>query len=128
MRLIQFMSYIYDINFKNMVTAKTQLFDESLQKKANLFKVLAHPARLQILFFLAQSKTCISGDISDDLPLSRTTVLQHLSELKEAGLIKGHVEGVKTKYCLDSEKMQELKNELNAFLNELQLPEHFSCE
>ncbi len=71
-----------------MVVSKTELFDQSLQEKANLFKALSHPARLQILQFLAKSKNCISGDISEELPLSRTTVNQHLTELKEAGLIK----------------------------------------
>jgi len=111
-----------------MVTAKIELFDEALQEKANLFKALAHPARLQILQFLAETKNCISGDISDELPLSRTTVNQHLKELKDAGLIKGHIEGVKMKYCLDGEKVSEMKNLLTSFLEEIQLPESFSCE
>ncbi len=111
-----------------MVTAKHELFDEALQEQANLFKALAHPARLQILLFLAKSKNCISGDISEELPLSRTTVNQHLTELKEAGLIKGHIEGVRMKYCLDSEKVKEMKNLLTSFLEEIQLPENFSCE
>ena len=111
-----------------MVVSKTELFDEALQEKANLFKALAHPARLQILQFLARTKNCISGDISEELPLSRTTVNQHLTELKEAGLIKGHIEGVKMKYCLDGEKVKEMKNLLSGFLNEIQLPEDFSCE
>jgi len=111
-----------------MVVSKTELFDELLQQKANLFKALAHPARLQILQFLAETKTCISSDISDELPLSRTTVNQHLTELKEVGLIKGHVEGVKMKYCLDGEKVKEMKTLLTSFLEEIQLPENFSCE
>ncbi len=119
------MRYIF--NQKDMVTAKTVLFDESLQEKANLFKALSHPARLQILQFLAVTKTCISGDISEELPLSRTTVNQHLSELKDAGLIKGHVEGVKMKYCLDGEKVKEMNVLLSGFLNEIQLPEDFIC-
>ena len=110
-----------------MVVSKTELFDEALQEKANLFKALAHPARLQILNFLAKSKNCISGDISDELSLSRTTVNQHLKELKEAGLIKGHVEGVKMKYCLDGEKIKEMNILLSDFLNEIQLPEDFTC-
>jgi len=110
-----------------MVVSKTELFDEALQENANLFKALAHPARLQILQFLAKSKNCISGDISDELPLSRTTVNQHLTELKEAGLIKGHVEGVKMKYCLDGQKVKEMKTLLTTFLEEIQLPEDFSC-
>jgi DNA-binding transcriptional ArsR family regulator len=103
-----------------MVVSKTKLFDEALQEKANLFKALAHPARLQILQFLSETKTCISGDISEELPLSRTTVNQHLKELKEAGLIRGHVEGVKTNYCLDTLKVEEMKNLLTSFLNEFQ--------
>ena len=111
-----------------MVIAKTELFEESLQQQANLFRVLAHPARLQILHFLAETKTCISGDISDDLPLSRTTVNQHLKELKDAGLICGHVEGVKMNYCLDSEKVKEMKTLLTGFLDEIQLQDDFSCK
>jgi len=111
-----------------MVVSKTELFEEALQEKANLFKALAHPARLQILQFLAKSQNCISGDISDELPLSRTTVNQHLTELKDAGLIKGHVEGVKMKYCLDSEKIKDMKNLLTGFLEEIQLPNDFICQ
>ena len=111
-----------------MVVSKTELFEEILQEQANLFKALAHPARLQILQFLAKSKNCISGDISEELPLSRTTVNQHLTELKEAGLIKGHVEGVKMKNCLDGEKVNEMKILLTSFLNEIQLSDDFTCQ
>jgi DNA-binding transcriptional ArsR family regulator len=111
-----------------MVVSKTELFNEALQEKANLFKALSHPARLQILQFLAATQNCISGDISDELPLSRTTVNQHLKELKDAGLIKGHIEGVKMKYCLDAQKVNEMKTLLTNFLEEIQLPENFICE
>ena len=111
-----------------MVIAKTELFDEALQIKASLFKALAHPARLQILHFLAETKTCISGDISDELPLSRTTVNQHLKELKEVGLIKGHVEGVKMNYCLDYQKVNEMKKLLGSFLDEFELLDDNSCK
>ncbi len=111
-----------------MVIAKTELFEESLQEQANLFKALAHPARLQILHFLAQTKTCISGDISNELPLSRTTVNQHLKELKDVGLIKGHVEGTKMNYCLDGEKVKEMKALLTGFLDEIHVPDDFICK
>ncbi len=117
-----------NLKFKVMVIAKTELFDEVLQIRASLFKALAHPARLQILQFLAETKNCISGDISEELPLSRTTVNQHLKELKDAGLIRGHVEGVKTNYCLDYEKVVEMKEILSGFLDDIQLPENFSCK
>jgi ArsR family transcriptional regulator, arsenate/arsenite/antimonite-responsive transcriptional repressor len=111
-----------------MVVAKTELFNEVLQTRASLFKALAHPARLQILQFLAETKTCISGDISDELPLSRTTVNQHLKELKDAGLIRGHVEGAKMNYCLDYNKLEEMKSILSGFLDEIELPENFTCQ
>ncbi|HDR52790.1 MAG TPA: ArsR family transcriptional regulator, partial [Mariniphaga anaerophila] len=61
-----------------MVQSKTELFDKELAEMAVLFKALAHPARLRILQFLAETQTCITGDISDELPLGRTTVNQHL--------------------------------------------------
>ena len=111
-----------------MVVSKTELFDEVFQARANLFKALAHPARLQILDFLAKTKTCISGDISEELPLSRTTVNQHLKELKDAGLIHGHVSGVKMNYCLDLNKIEEMKKILGDFLDEIQLLENYKCK
>jgi ArsR family transcriptional regulator, arsenate/arsenite/antimonite-responsive transcriptional repressor len=123
------LTYIYaKIKIKDMVTAKTILFDSELQERANLFKALAHPARLQILQFLAQSKCCLSGDISDMFPLTRTTVNQHMQELKDAGLIKGHVRGVKTVYCLDCEKLGKMKDLLEGFLSEISLPQDFCCK
>jgi DNA-binding transcriptional ArsR family regulator len=104
-----------------MVQAKTQLFDKELIQSARLFRALSHPARLRILQFLAETNTCITGDISDDLPLGRTTVNQHLAELKDADLITGHIEGAKTMYCLKTEKIVELKNVLEAFLSSIDL-------
>lgn len=110
-----------------MVHSKIELFEEELIQNAILFKALAHPARLKILRFLAETKTCITGDISEELPLSRTTVNQHLSELKKAGLIQGHVSGVKMNYCLDPVKINELKQSLLAFIEEIQI-ENFKCK
>ena len=110
-----------------MVASKTELFTEELQKRANLFKALAHPARLQILQFLAQSKTCITGDISNNFPLTRATVNQHLKELKDAGLICGHMEGAKIVYCLDIMKVKEMEEILTGLLKEIHLPADFGC-
>lgn len=92
------MSYVCVIRNKNM--NKSEKFDESLQELAKFARVISHPARLAILKFLAESKTCISGDISEYLPLSRTTVSQHLKELKTLGLIHGTIDGLKINYCL----------------------------
>ena len=79
---------------------KPEVFDTELQELAAFAKVISHPARLAILKYLAETKTCISGDISDRLPLSRTTVSQHLKELRDAGLIHGEIDGLKINYCL----------------------------
>lgn len=110
-----------------MVQSKTDLFDTGLAGMATLFKALAHPARLRILQFLAETPTCITGDISDELPLSRTTVNQHLKELKNAGLIQGHIEGAKTKYCLEPEKLKEMKMLMIGFWEEIEPAGDFSC-
>jgi len=110
-----------------MVQSKTELFNKDLQECAGYFKALAHPARLQILQYLAETKTCITGDISEELPLGRTTVNQHLSELKNAGLIQGHIEGVKTRYCLNPGKIGELRSSLLRFLDNLSL-NNINCE
>jgi ArsR family transcriptional regulator, arsenate/arsenite/antimonite-responsive transcriptional repressor len=102
-----------------MVQAKTGLFEEQLVEAAALFKVLAHPARLKILQFLSESETCITGDISEELPLGRTTVNQHLKELKESGLIQGHIEGSKTRYCLSPEKIKIVEQLATQFFQTL---------
>jgi DNA-binding transcriptional ArsR family regulator len=95
-----------------MTKAKYSLFDSDLQENAAIFKALSHPARLAIIKFLAETKTCMTGDISDELPLSRTTVNQHLSELKNASLIVGQTEGVRVNYCLNSKKLESVKKEI----------------
>jgi DNA-binding transcriptional ArsR family regulator len=102
-----------------MVQSKTELFEKELTEMAELFKALAHPARLRILQFLSETKTCITGDISDELPLSRTTVNQHLKELKDSGLIKGETEGVKVNYCLNETTVRKVESQLSGFLSNL---------
>jgi DNA-binding transcriptional ArsR family regulator len=86
---------------------KAEKFDETLQELARFAKVISHPARLAILKYLAETKTCISGDISDYLPLSRTTVSQHLKELRDIGLIIGEIDGLKINYCLCSDEIEK---------------------
>jgi len=97
------MSYVCDIEHRNM--RKSEVFDKELQELATFAKVISHPARLAILKYLAETKTCISGDISDKLPLSRTTVSQHLKELRDMGLIHGEIDGQKINYCLCGSKI-----------------------
>ena len=107
---------------------KVELFDKELQLAASYFKALGHPARLTILKYLSDAKVCISGDLSDELPLSRTTVNQHLKELKDLGLIKGHIDGVKVNYCLNQEGIEELKMVIRDFLGEVEYCKNLNCE
>ena len=94
---------------------KVELFESELQDTAQLFKALSNPARLAILNYLAQTKVCMSGDISEELPLSRTTVNQHLKELKNVGIIHGTISGVKVNYCLNPMRVNQAINTLNNF-------------
>jgi ArsR family transcriptional regulator, arsenate/arsenite/antimonite-responsive transcriptional repressor len=111
-----------------MAFTKSELFSPELQNCSTLFKALAHPARLAILKYLAETKTCITGDLADELPLGRTTVNQHLKELKDAGLIQGTTEGVKTCYCLNPVKIRELKRMTEEFINYINISANFDCK
>jgi len=84
-----------------MGLSKTEEFTKVQNDLAVLAKALGHPARIAILQFLIKSKSCVCGDIVDELPLSQSTVSQHLSELKKAGLIKGDIDGPSVCYCID---------------------------
>jgi DNA-binding transcriptional ArsR family regulator len=111
-----------------MAYSKQELFSAELRGCAELYKALAHPARLAIMKYLAEAKTCITGDIAEELPLGRTTVNQHLKELKDAGLITGTTEGVRTCYCLNYEKVEELRKMSKAFIKLLSIPQDIECK
>ena len=100
---------------------KVELFETDLQSTAVIFKSLGHPARLAILKYLAETRTCISGDISNELPLSRTTVNQHLQELKDIGLIKGEISEVRVKYCLNHQRIESVKKIITRFLENIRV-------
>jgi ArsR family transcriptional regulator len=100
-----------------MTYAKSTAFEMHLQDVARFAKVLSHPARLAILQHLAKCCTCKSGDIADELPLSRTTVSQHLQELKNLGLVKYHVDGVKVCYEVDTDVLMQYKGMVDQFFN-----------
>ncbi|HMC97575.1 MAG TPA: metalloregulator ArsR/SmtB family transcription factor [Flavobacteriales bacterium] len=84
-----------------MGLAKLEEFTVRDNRVARYAKALAHPARVAILKFLIAKRSCVCGDIVDELPLSQSTVSQHLKELKEAGLIQGDIEGARVCYCID---------------------------
>ena len=93
---------------------------EYLQKELSLAKyakALSHPARIAILNLLLKKQSCICGDIVDELPISQSTVSQHLKELKDAGLIKGEIEGVSVCYCIDEIQWNKAKTMIADFLD-----------
>lgn len=92
-----------------MGATKTDHFSKEQLRIAQLAKAIGHPARIAILQFLMKQQSCICGDIVDELPLSQSTVSQHLKELKEAGIIQGEISGAKTCYCIDGNTWKEME-------------------
>ena len=92
-----------------MGVTKTQNFSQHQNQIANLLKALAHPARVAIIEYLLKVNRCICGDIVEELPLAQATISQHLKELKNAGIIRGTVEGTSICYCLDANTIEVLK-------------------
>lgn len=82
---------------------------EADEELAALAKAIGHPARVQILRILVRRTTCVCGDIVDELPLAQSTVSQHLKVLKEAGLIRGEVDGPRVCYCIEPRALRRLK-------------------
>lgn len=98
-------------------TKKTEFQPDEIQL-AVFAKALAHPARVAILYLLSQKNACICGDIVAELPLSQSTVSQHLKELKEAGLITGEIDGPRVCYCLNKATIKAAEQLLqNLFAN-----------
>lgn len=95
-----------------MGVSKTEEFTVRENKIAAFAKALGHPARIAILNVLLKRQTCVCGDIVDELPLSQSTISQHLKELKSAGLIKGEIEGVRTCYCINEAEWKQAKQYL----------------
>lgn len=111
-----------------MTNNKSNEFTTEQQELAMLAKVLSHPARIAIIQLLAEKKEIKTGNISDFLPLSRTTVSQHLKELKEMGIIKGTIDGLKIHYCLDMIKLDAIKKYFNKFFENSISSFFCSCE
>ena len=98
-----------------MSSAKTAAFTTEQQQLARVAKALAHPARVAIVQLLASKTTCISGDIAAELPLSRTTVFQHLQELKALDLIRGEIDGLTVCYCLNTALLRQVQQQFLSF-------------
>ena len=107
-----------------MGITKTDNFNKTQNRLASLAKAIGHPARIAILEFIIKQPSCICGDIVEELPLSQSTVSQHLKALKEVGLIKGNIEGASICYCIDEIVWEEAKKSFSALLNSYRSPKN----
>jgi DNA-binding transcriptional ArsR family regulator len=110
-----------------MAQNKREEFDKDLLATAEFARVLSHPARLAILQAVASRSGCICGEIVDLLPLAQSTVSQHLKVLKESGLIKGEVEGPKSCYCIDWDKLKVNSDRFKKLIDSLPIPQDTQC-
>lgn len=110
-----------------MGATKSHEFSERENQLARYAKAMAHPARIAILELLAAKAACQCGDIVEELPLSQSTVSQHLKELKEAGLIKGEIEGAKVCYCIDEKEWKKAQSWLNQLFEGYKPPAGKCC-
>lgn len=92
-----------------MGATKTEHFTKKQNEIAIIAKALGHPARIAIIEYLSETNACICGDIVNELPLAQPTVSQHLKELKNAGLIKGTIEGNSICYCIEEKAIAKLQ-------------------
>lgn len=95
-----------------MTRAKIQKFTDRQNALARMAKALAHPARIAIVQHIIAQQSCICNDLVEELPLSQSTISQHLNELKSAGLIKGEISGPRVCYCIDEKMWKMAKEEL----------------
>ncbi len=105
-----------------MGLTKTEEFALEQNELAAMAKALGHPARIAILQLLIEKRSCICGDVVDELPLSQSTVSQHLQELKKAGLIQGTIEGPRSCYCIEPKAWKRMKNSLHGLLESFKDP------
>ena len=95
--------------------SEQDIFTDDQIKLSRIAKALSHPVRVYVINLLSKQSCCYSGDLSDVLPIAKSTLSQHLRELKEAGLIQGEIEPPKVKYCLNRDNWQKAQELLNNF-------------
>jgi len=93
-----------------------KVFTDEQKRAARYAKAMGHPVRLYVLELLSNQSCCYSGDLSEDLPIAKSTLSQHLKELKDAGLIQGEIEAPRIKYCLNKKNWEEARYLLKRFL------------
>ena len=93
------------------------VISEEQKAMARFAKAMGHPVRMYVLELLSRQTCCYSGDLSEVLPITKSTLSQHLKELKDAGLIQGEIEAPKIRYCLDQENWELARGLFNSLLN-----------
>lgn len=101
-----------------MGITKSEMYTDGHNHLAGLFKVLGHPARIAILQYIIDQKTCICNDLVEELGLAQATISQHLKELKSSGIIQGSIEGKSICYCIDPAVWKEFQSDFNRFFNQ----------
>lgn len=101
-----------------MGSTKSALFTAEQNKIAELAKAIGHPARIAILQILMQ-RGCVCGELVEELPLSQSTVSQHLKALKQAEIIKGEISGARTCYCINEQVWGQLSTTFGAFFKKV---------
>ncbi|MCK3684258.1 metalloregulator ArsR/SmtB family transcription factor [Maribellus sp. YY47] len=89
--------------------ARKEVITDKQKKMARYAKAMGHPIRMYVLELLASQSCCYSGDLTEELPIVKSTLSQHLKELKDAGLIQGEIEAPRIKYCINRENWEEAK-------------------
>ncbi|MFN5347014.1 MAG: ArsR/SmtB family transcription factor [Bacteroidota bacterium] len=110
-----------------MGITKSEHYTTKQNQLAVLLKAIAHPARIAIIEYLLKKEECICNDLVNHLPLSQPTVSQHLKELKNAGIIKGSIEGTSVCYCLDEKSMAIIENYFSIMNNKLKQTKSNCC-
>ena len=110
-----------------MGITKSNIYTNEQNTVATYAKVLGHPARIAILQELVECKTCVCGDLVNEIGLAQATISQHLKELKQAGIISGEVEGTSVCYCINTEKWNELKTMFSCLFSSLKKGKFKCC-
>ncbi len=95
---------------------KLEIITEEQKKVARYAKAMGHPIRMYVLELLSKQSCCYSGDLTEELPIAKSTLSQHLKELKEAGLIQGEIETPRVKYCINKKNWEEAQKLFRKFL------------
>lgn len=100
----------------NNLCMEKEIISDRQKRLARYAKAMGHPIRIYVLELLSEQSCCYSGDLSDILPIAKSTLSQHLKELKAAGLIQGEIEAPRIKYCINKESWKEAQGLFKNFL------------